>query len=301
MGTPHISLENTMIRAVIRLALAALLPAVALALIPASANALTVTRAELLDGQLRLDGVDAAPGVFVTVESTTSAAGVRSDLSGAYHVEAVAFRADDCTVVVSDRQTLTKTVTLDGCTPTPVTPPATTPPPTGSCVITPGVPATVHAGDLSTYYLHTTGCDTTTGPVQWAFVAGRVPVGMTGPSTQGQDAGAVSGRPTVEGSYSFQVQVTDSAGATDTDTFDITVLAPRPVTVTTADLTPGADGGVPGYLWSLSSGELPPGVSLTTSGAVAGTPTAPGTYSFSVGVRDSRGTTATQAYSLTVG
>src|SRR4051794_29163745 len=155
--------------------------------------------------------------------------------------KAVDFRADDCTVVVSDGSTLTETVTLDGCTPTPVTPPAA-PPATGDCKITPGVPATVHAGDLSTYYMHTTGCDTGTGPVQWAFVAGRVPVGMTGPSTQGQDAGAVSGRPTVEGSYSFQMQVTDTVGATNTETFDITVLAPRPVTVTTLDLAPGAVG-----------------------------------------------------------
>src|SRR3954451_4011678 len=102
--------------------------------------AVSVTRAELKDGKLRLDGVDAAPGVFVTVASTTSAAGVRSDRSGAYHVEAVDFRADDCTVVVSDRSTLTETVTLDGCTPTPVTLPPT-PPATGDCKITPGVPA----------------------------------------------------------------------------------------------------------------------------------------------------------------
>jgi len=231
-----------MFRTAIRVVLAALCAAaIGVVLIPAAAEALAVTGAELVDGRLRVDGVNAAPGVFVTVESTTSAAGVRSDGVGAYHVEAGDFRADDCTVVVSDRRTRTETVALDGCIPTPVDPPTTTPPPTGGCVIRPGVPASVHAGDLSTYYLHTTGCDTTAGPVRWAFVAGRVPVGMTGPFTQGRDAGAVSGRPTVEGFYSFEVRVTDSAGATDTETFDITVLGPRPVTVTT-DLPAGAVG-----------------------------------------------------------
>src|SRR4051794_7215635 len=265
--------EDTMFRTAIRVVLAALCAAaIGVVLIPAAAEALAVTGAELVDGRLRVDGVNAAPGVFVTVESTTSAAGVRSDGVGAYHVEAGDFRADDCTVVVSDRRTRTETVALDGCIPTPVDPPTTTPPPTGGGVITPGAPASVpagalspyyphttargttpgagrwglvagpvHAGDLSTYYLHPTGCDTTAGPVRWAFVAGRVPVGMTGPFTQGRDAGAVSGRPTVEGFYSFEVRVTDSAGATDTETFDITVLGPRPVTVTT-DLPAGAVG-----------------------------------------------------------
>jgi hypothetical protein len=300
-----------MLRTATLSALAALLAAVAVVLIPANAYALTVSRAELTDGQLRLDGMNAAPGVFVTVESTTSAAGVRSDDSGAFHVEAADFRADDCTVVVSDRRTLTDTVTLAGCTPTPVTPPATTPPPTGSCVITPGASVSVHAGDLSSYYLHTTGCDTATGPVQWEFMAGRVPVGMTGPFTQGQDAGAVSGRAMTEGLYSFMVQVRDATGDTDTETFEITVLPPRPVTISDTTLAPGtvgqsywvglaADGGIPGYLWTVSAGSLPPGVSLSTSGAVAGTPSAPGSYSFTVAVIDSRGAAAEQVYTLTV-
>ena len=46
-----------------------------LLLLPASASALTVTKAELKGGQLVLEGTEAAPGIFVTVESTTAAAG----------------------------------------------------------------------------------------------------------------------------------------------------------------------------------------------------------------------------------
>jgi hypothetical protein len=216
-----------MLRIAQHLACAALVTAGGLLLVPANAYALSVSSAELEDGQLRVDGLDAAPGVFVTVTSTTSYAGVRSDESGAFHVEASGFRADDCTVVVSDRQTFTATVPLAGCTPTPVTPPSPDPAPTGSCVITPGDPATYPAGELATYFFHSTGCDTTAGPVQWEFVAGRVPVGMTGPSLQGRDAGAVSGPPTTEGTYDFALRVTDSSGATDTETFEITVVAPR--------------------------------------------------------------------------
>jgi hypothetical protein len=212
-------------------AAAAFLVLWALVLPAGSAHAVTVSRGELRNGLLRLDGVNAAPGIFVTVSSASSFAGARSDGSGAYHVQASNFRADDCQVVVSDRQTPIATVMLSGCVPTVVAPPSTNPSPSGACVITPQVPATYNAGDLSTYYFTTTGCDTSTAPVQWSFVAGRIPLGMTGPFFQGQTNGAVSGRPTTEGTYSFTVQVTDSAGATDAETFTITVVPPRPVTI----------------------------------------------------------------------
>ena len=292
-------------------ALSALAALVATLLIPTSAYAVDVSRGELKDGRLRVDGVNAAPGIFVMVESASSSAGIRSDLSGAFHVEASNFRADDCTVVVSDRQTFTETVTLTGCTPIASTPPSTNPAPTGSCLITAGAPATFNAGDLKAYYFHTTGCDISSGPVQWAFVAGRIPVGMTGPTFQGQDAGAISGRPTTEGTYDFTVQVTDSAGATDTETFQVTVVAPRPLTITNPSLPAGAvnrsywvnltaDGGVPGYLWSLRAGTLPAGMQLTSSGAVAGTPSNTGTFTFTAGVSDSRGTLSERTYSLTI-
>ena len=100
--------------------------------------------------------------------------------------------------------------------------------------------------------------------------------------------------------------------ATDTETFSIAILAPRPVTVTTQSAPAGtvgqaywinlaADGGLPGYLWTLRSGTLPPGLDLTTRGALAGTPSARGTFTFTVGATDSRGTLGTRTFSVTVG
>jgi hypothetical protein len=198
----------------------------ALVLPASSASAVTVSRASLINGQLILDGENAAPNIYLTVSSTSSMAGVRPGSSGDYHVESANFRADDCQVVVSDRHTPIATVTLSGCTPTPVSPPKTNPSPTGTCVIAARAPATFHVGDLSTFYFTTTGCNTSASPVQWSFLAGRIPLGMTGPFFQGQSAGAVSGRPLTVGTSSFMVQVTDSAGATDTATFTITVVPP---------------------------------------------------------------------------
>src|SRR3954453_21322237 len=222
----RLTFGEAMLRIAKRVASVVLVAVSGLLLMPANAYALSVSTAELRDGQLRVDGANAAPGVFVMVSSTTSSAGIRSDASGDYHVAASGFRADDCMVVVSDRRTFTATVPVAGCSPTSVSPQRPDPAPTGKCVITAGDPATYPTGDLATYFFETTGCDTTSGPLRWEFVGGRVPLGMTGPSLQGQNAGAVSGVPMSEGTFDFAIRVTDSTGNTDVQTFEITVVAP---------------------------------------------------------------------------
>jgi Putative Ig domain len=290
--------------------LAVLIVSAAVLALPASASALTVSKAQLKGGQLAVEGTNAAPGIFVTAESTTSAAGKRSDTSGTFKIAATGFTAPDCKVVVSDRETPTATVTLSGCTPSIVPVPTTPPPPSGACVIDPGAPATFHAGDVSVYNFTTTGC--IGGPLQWKVAAGAIPTGMSGPNFQGQTAGNLIGTPTLEGTYRFMLQATDGTGATDAEIFTITVTAPRPLTITTPSTQPAgtfgqnyccvqlaADGGVPGYLWTLRSGTLPPGLQLSR-GVIGGTPTRRGTFSFTVRATDSRGATADRTISIAI-
>lgn len=70
-----------------------------------------------------------------------------------------------------------------------------------------------------------------------------------------------------------------------------------PVTIFTSALDVGnvgypyyqdldANGGYPPYTWTLTSGSLPPGLTLSPSGFISGTPTLVGTYSFSIKVED---------------
>ena len=87
-----------------------------------------------------------------------------------------------------------------------------------------------------------------------------------------------------------------------------------PVTITTASIPGGtmgavyaatlsASGGTTPYAWSAISGSLPSGLTLNaTSGAVSGTPTAAGAFSFTVQVKDTTipAQTATKALSITV-
>ena len=48
-----------------------------------------------------------------------------------------------------------------------------------------------------------------------------------------------------------------------------------------------APGGVSPETWSVKAGSLPPGLKLSSAGKITGTPTASGTFAFTVGVTDS--------------
>jgi Putative Ig domain len=92
---------------------------------------------------------------------------------------------------------------------------------------------------------------------------------------------------------------------------DVSGVPPQPVCITTTSLPSGtvhvpysaseaAVGGTAPYTWSLASGSLPPGLTLSASGTITGTPTMAGTFTFTEKVTDSVAATATQAFTITV-
>ncbi len=60
------------------------------------------------------------------------------------------------------------------------------------------------------------------------------------------------------------------------------------------------DTGSPAPTFSVTSGALPPGLTLSTTGGITGTPTTPGVYSGVITANNTIGTPATQAFSITV-
>src|SRR5204862_7221236 len=110
-----------------------------------------------------------------------------------------------------------------------------------------------------------------TTPYTWSLASGTLPTGLTLSSS-----GAISGTPTVTGTSNFTVKVTDANSNTATQGLSITVNAALTVTSTplpaatqnprsSAPVT--ASGGTTPYAWSLASGALPTGLTLSSSGA----------------------------------
>ena len=61
-----------------------------------------------------------------------------------------------------------------------------------------------------------------------------------------------------------------------------------------------AKSGVTPYVWSRVQGDLPPGVDLLDSGALEGTPTTEGTFTFDVHVHDATGSVAAATFSIVI-
>ncbi len=169
----------------------------------------------------------------------------------------------------------------------------------GVVITTTAVPTPV----LGVAYSQTIATSNGAAPVTFAVSAGSLPSGLS----LNASTGALTGTPTTAGAYSFTVQATDSNSATDAATYGGTIASglaitatslPTPVLNQAYSQTVLSSGGAAPVTFAVSAGSLPTGLSLNTStGAITGTPTAAGTYSFTVQATDNNSITATQAYS----
>jgi len=80
----------------------------------------------------------------------------------------------------------------------------------------------------------------------------------------------------------------------------VTAGLPRGRTRHSYSVTLAAAGGTAPYAWALTSGALAPGLTLSTSGAISGTPTKDGAYTLTVQVTDAEGATATKLFELVI-
>lgn len=167
---------------------------------------------------------------------------------------------------------------------------------------------TVPTGTTGTAYSAPLAATGGTTPYSWSMTSGSLPPGLSMSSN-----GMISGTPTTAGSSNFTVQVTDATAKTATQALGLTVNAPTlsAPSITTTSVPAGtsgtaytaaltATGGTIPYAWSVSSGSLPAGLTLSASGTISGTSTSSGTSSFTVQVTDANAKTATQALSLII-
>jgi large repetitive protein len=164
-------------------------------------------------------------------------------------------------------------------------------------------------------------------PYQYSLIGGSLPPGLTLASS-----GHVSGTPTNVGGWSFWVNLSDEnppsaswcVPSSAQREFTITINgagspapgpspgpAPAPaLSITTSSLpmatvgatystTLSASGGSGTKTWTVAAGSLPAGLLLSSNGVVSGTPTAPGTASFTANV-SAGGASSQRQFSLGV-
>ncbi len=178
----------------------------------------------------------------------------------------------------------------------------------GCPTITIPTPATLNALTCDTAFVAQTM--TASGgatPYSYSVVAGSLPAGLS-LAPNGATAGQLSGTPTVPGAFSFTVRATDANGCIGDRAFSgsvacpiITVGAPGVATATTGvAFSRNFSSSKANSVFTLASGTLPNGVTLSSAGVLSGTPTQSGSFPITVKatVGTCNGTSAT--YTLVV-
>lgn len=125
-------------------------------------------------------------------------------------------------------------------------------------------------------------------PYKWGLASGSVPPGLTLSSL-----GGITGTPTQLGVFGIVLGVTDAGNPPQTASQGVTLtVTPVPLTLSGQPLSPapvnvlyhsqiGVYGGTPPFSWTMSSGALPPGLTLNAAtGSIDGTPAQNGTFNF---------------------
>ena len=171
-------------------------------------------------------------------------------------------------------------------------------------ITTTSLPAATKTG----MYAQTLSVSGGTGPYTWSLASGSLPAGLTLNASTGVVSGTVSAS---AASQNFTAEVTDANGVTDTQA--LTIVVDTVVNITTTTLPDSTrtgaysqplslSGGTAPYTWSLASGPLPSGLTLSAStGVISGT-VANGAVSetFTAQVTDADGVTDTQQLTIAV-
>ena len=174
-------------------------------------------------------------------------------------------------------------------------------------------PTTIPAGTRGAAYAPQTITSVGgTGPYTYSVTFGSLPPGMALSA-----GGILSGTPTLAGSFTFTVNSTDTGSippnCLSAQIYSLIInggvcppIAVYPLILPTVEestrynMTFTAAGGTAPYMFFLTSGSLPMGLTLSTSGILSGTPRRPGTSTFTISAIDANGCLGLRVYPLRI-
>lgn len=158
-----------------------------------------------------------------------------------------------------------------------------TPPPPGTSFVLGDLPANLCLGAIVATQIPATP---STSPVLWSVFAGALPTGLSLSST----SGIISGTASATGPFTFQIRAFNAQGNYAERTYTVCVLEISPASLAAATIgtpyseTLSATACAGLVSWTVTSGTLPPGLTLSAfTGIISGTPTgAAASYNFTV-------------------
>ncbi len=167
-------------------------------------------------------------------------------------------------------------------------------------------PASLPQATVGMAYSQTVVANGGAGPYSYAITSGSLPPGITLSS-----GGLLSGVPTVAGTSTFIVTAVDVDGCVGNRAYSLVIGACPTIVLSPSSLAGGtsglpysqtitASGGTGPYTFAVTSGDLPAGLTLSSSGTLSGTPRTPGIYNFTVTATEANGCTGSWAYSLVI-
>ncbi|HEX3841824.1 MAG TPA: putative Ig domain-containing protein [Acidimicrobiales bacterium] len=169
-------------------------------------------------------------------------------------------------------------------------------------ITTPGLPG----GEVGASYSQTVAGTGGSTPYAWSVTNGSLPAGLVLDSS----TGVISGTPTTSGPAAFTITLTDANNQTASQAYTLGILATPSITTPTLpggevgapySQTVAGTGGTTPYVWSVTTGSLPAGLTLNAAtGVISGTPTTAGPATFTVTLTDAANQTASQAYTVDI-
>ncbi len=146
---------------------------------------------------------------------------------------------------------------------------------------------------------------TSSDPVTFGIDSGALPAGLTLSAS-----GTIAGTPTTGGTYTFAIRASNGLLPNAVKSYTIRISVPTPPAIATTALPTGAVGvaysqtlnaaSLLPVSWSLDSGLLPAGLTLSSAGVISGTPTSGGTSNFTIKASNGILPDATKALAITI-